>query len=150
MLFWMGTAVPVPAAHHLFWWEAPRPVPLWVIRALKYLRFSAKAPGDITNSPLPGKKNNTRGPEKLLSIHNMKHWMVLNHGHLIWNANEAGWFDFCKLKASCFPWGVLQNKPQVLYSPGPRTQCHCQEKGKKERGTLYRTPLYLYLRNNNN
>lgn len=79
----MGTAVPVPAARRSFQREAPRPVPLRVTRALQYLKFSAKAPGDITNSPLPGEEITQEGLGKLVSVHHVKCRMLLGHSHEI-------------------------------------------------------------------
>lgn len=146
VLFWMGTAVPMPAVLHLLWWEAPRPVLLQVARALMYLSFSAKAPGDVTHSSLPGKRNNTRESGKI-NFCSQGEMPGASQSCSSQTTNQAGWFNFCKVKASCFAWDVLQisSTPLVL-----GLSAAARKKEKKERGTLYRTALYLYLRNNNN
>lgn len=115
--------------------------------ALMYFRFSAKAPGDITHSSLPWKNITQEGLEKPISVHKVNCHVLLSRGQHN-QLNQPSWLvQFLQGEGILFPVGCSADQ---LRSPGPRTQCHHQEQGKKERGTLYRTPLYLYLRNNNN
>lgn len=130
----------MPGGHHLFWWEAPRSVLLWVTWALTYLRFSAKVPGNITRSSLPGKENNTRGSGKT----NFCSQGEMPRACQSWSAqsaNQAGWFGFSKVKASCFPWDVLQisSAPRVL---GLSATARKKERRKEEHCTEH---LYIYI-----
>lgn len=57
------------------------------------------------------------------------------------SAKQAGWFSFCKVKASYFPWDVLQisSTPLVL---GLSATARKKERRKKEHCTEH---LYIYI-----